>query len=65
MKGQDFNRMDNLDTDRFNRVLWEGLKGADVPYPTVRHGRNLSTNRKALPGVTDPIGLRRPTRATN
>ena len=48
MKGQDFNRMDNLDTDVFNRVLWEGLMGADVPYPTARHGRNLSTNRKAL-----------------
>jgi DNA-binding beta-propeller fold protein YncE len=48
MAGQDFNRMDNLDTDTFNRVLWEGLMGGSVPYPTERHGRDLSKNRKAL-----------------
>ena len=65
MEGQDFNREDNLDTERFNRVLWEGLKGADVPYPTTRHGLNLSTNRKVMPGVTDPISLRRPVRVSS
>ena len=48
MEGQDFNKMDNLDTDRFNRVLWEGLMGPDLPYPTVRHGRQMSTDREAL-----------------
>ena len=53
MAGQDFRREDNLDTERFNRVLWEGLKGPDVPYPTTRLGVNLSANREALPGVTD------------
>ncbi|MGH8652608.1 MAG: hypothetical protein ACREYE_10765 [Gammaproteobacteria bacterium] len=47
---QDFLTMDNLDTDRFNRVLWEELMGPDVPYPTHRHGRQLSRNRKALLG---------------
>lgn len=50
MRGQDFLTMDNLDTDRFNRVLWEGLMGPDVPYPTHRHGLQLSRNRKALLG---------------
>jgi hypothetical protein len=39
--GQDFKRMDNLDTGRFNYVLWDGLMGPDVPYPTERHGRDL------------------------
>jgi hypothetical protein len=52
MSGQDFNRMDNLDTNRFNQALWKGLKGPDVPYPTVRHGANMAANRNALPGVT-------------
>jgi hypothetical protein len=48
MAGQDFGREDNLDTARFNRALWEGLMGAEVPYPTVRHGRDLSKNRGGL-----------------
>lgn len=48
MDGQDFKREDNLDTARFNRVLWKGLMGEDVPYPSERHGRDLSRNRTAL-----------------
>jgi hypothetical protein len=48
MAGQDFKREGHLDTVRFNRALWTGLMGADVPYPTHRHGRNLSRNREAL-----------------
>ena len=48
MAGQDFKREDNLDTVRFNRALWAGLMGEDVPYPTERHGRDLSRNREAL-----------------
>jgi hypothetical protein len=31
MAGQDFKREDNLDTERFNRVLWEGLMGPTFP----------------------------------
>jgi YVTN family beta-propeller protein len=42
MAGQDFTREDALDTDRFNRVLWAGMKGEGIPYPEVRHGRDLS-----------------------
>jgi DNA-binding beta-propeller fold protein YncE len=44
----DFKRSDHLDTARFNRVLCEGLKGEDVPYPTKRTGLDLSKNRKSL-----------------
>lgn len=53
MRGQDFNRMDNLDTDKFNEVLWSGLMGA-VPYPSVRHGRDLSGNRSELLKASRP-----------
>jgi hypothetical protein len=48
MEGQDFKREDNLDTERYNRALWSGLMGDDVPYPAERHGRDLSRNRAAL-----------------
>jgi hypothetical protein len=27
MAGQDFDREDHLDTARFNRALWRGMKG--------------------------------------
>jgi predicted porin len=46
MVGQNFEREVALDEPRFNRALWKGLKGA--LYPTVRHGRNLSTGRNPL-----------------
>ena len=29
---QDFKKVDNLNVEKFNRVLWEGLKG-NIPYP--------------------------------
>jgi hypothetical protein len=51
MAGQDFTRPDALETERFNRALWRGLKGTDVPYPLARHGRDLSQNREALLGA--------------
>ncbi len=47
-KGLDFGNRDHLDSERFNRILWVGIKGEDAPYPTERHGRNLSLNRSAL-----------------
>ncbi len=43
----DFSAADNLDTARFNRVLWQGLKGDSVPYPS-RNGADLRQNRKSL-----------------
>lgn len=43
MGGQDFSVEDRLDEPRFNRALWQGLK--DAPYPSERHGRDLSGDR--------------------
>jgi hypothetical protein len=48
MKGLDFTRSDHADTNRLNHVLWTGLKGEGVPYPTVRSGLNLRVNRRRV-----------------
>ena len=48
MKGLDFSAEDKLDEPRFNRALWIGLMGEDVPYPTIRDNRNLARNRGRL-----------------
>jgi DNA-binding beta-propeller fold protein YncE len=48
MAGQDFASEDRLDEPRFNRALWSGLKGEDVPFPLVRHKRDLRVGRAAL-----------------
>jgi hypothetical protein len=58
MAGLDFSRRDGLDTPRFNRALWAGLKGADVPYPAHRHGRDLRGDRRRLLGLASrpPVG---------
>lgn len=48
MAGQDFASEDRLDEPRFNRALWTGLKGEDVPYPEVRHGEDLRQDRANL-----------------
>jgi hypothetical protein len=47
-KGMDFSVEDHVDPEKFNRIVWEGLVGKDVPYPTVRDGRNLRENREEL-----------------
>jgi Uncharacterized conserved protein len=43
----DFTREDNVDPNKFNRIVWEGLHG-DKPYPTVRSGLDLRRNRSLL-----------------
>jgi DNA-binding beta-propeller fold protein YncE len=48
MDGQNFTREDDLDPERFNQALWTGLRGEGVPYPHVRHGKDLRVNRKEL-----------------
>jgi hypothetical protein len=48
MQGLDFTSSDHVDAARFNRILWAGLKGEDVPYPTVRSGLDLRKNRARL-----------------
>ncbi|HKF52322.1 MAG TPA: hypothetical protein VKB26_08425, partial [Candidatus Acidoferrales bacterium] len=47
-KGMDFSVEDRIDPAKFNRIVWEGLVGKDVPYPTARDGRNLRGNREEL-----------------
>ena len=42
--GMDFSDADKLDTDRFNHILWEGMRGPSVPFPSVA---------KAAPGDSD------------
>jgi YVTN family beta-propeller protein len=46
--GQDFSRADAIDGPLFNRILWRGIKGDEVPYPVVRDQRDLSVNREQL-----------------
>jgi YVTN family beta-propeller protein len=47
LKDFDFHDADRIDAEAFNRILWEGIMG-DVPYPTVRSGRDLRRNRRQL-----------------
>jgi hypothetical protein len=47
MAGQDFAGEDRLDTLRYNRALWRGLKG-DTPYPARRDGSDLREHRAVL-----------------
>lgn len=46
--GFDFSAEDKLDSERFNQVLWNGLKGENQPYPTERDGRDLSQDREKV-----------------
>ncbi|WP_414563782.1 MULTISPECIES: bifunctional YncE family protein/alkaline phosphatase family protein [unclassified Anabaena] len=39
---------DKLDSEKFNRVLWSGIKGDNVPYPTERSHTDLRQNRAQL-----------------
>ena len=43
-KDFDFRRPDALNSEAFNRVLWEGVMG-DKPYPETRSGRDLTKLR--------------------
>src|SRR5580704_10658971 len=48
-KGFDFTKEDHLgDPNKFNRIIWEGLHGKNVPYPVVRTGLDLRQNRSEL-----------------
>jgi YVTN family beta-propeller protein len=44
-KGFDFSDADRVDSDAFNRVLWQGTMGDKLPYPTVRSRQDLRKNR--------------------
>jgi hypothetical protein len=47
-EGFDFSREDRVDAVKYNLIQWQGLIGENVPYPTVRDGRDLNKNREAL-----------------
>ncbi|MDE0856507.1 MAG: hypothetical protein OSA97_18980, partial [Nevskia sp.] len=46
-RGLDFSAEDRVDPERYNRLLWEGIKGRQ-PYPVARSGKDLRHNRAAL-----------------
>jgi YVTN family beta-propeller protein len=46
-KGMDFSVEDHVDGKEFNRILWQGLKGAQ-PYPASPSGLDLRANRPQL-----------------
>ncbi|WP_152591377.1 bifunctional YncE family protein/alkaline phosphatase family protein [Nostoc sphaeroides] len=39
---------DKLDAEEFNRVVWAGIKGDNLPYPTERSHADLRQNRAQL-----------------
>jgi hypothetical protein len=39
-KGFDFSYEDRIDSQKFNRIIWEGMMG-DKPYPATRSGADL------------------------
>ena len=50
MRGQNFSQEDRLDTARFNRALWRGLKGA-APFPVQTSGRGPNGDRSRPPSA--------------
>ncbi len=47
-KGFNFEVEDKVDAEEFNRILWAGIKGDRVPYPTARSRTDLRQNRAQL-----------------
>ncbi|MBD2447790.1 beta-propeller fold lactonase family protein [Nostoc sp. FACHB-152] len=46
---------DKLDPEKFNRVLWSGIKGENIPYPTERSHADLRQNRAQLLAKSESI----------
>src|SRR5258706_2128715 len=46
--GFNFDQPDQIDSAKYNLILWQGLAGENVPYPAARSGRDLSKKRSAL-----------------
>ena len=46
--GFNFDQPDQIDSAKYNLILWQGLAGDNLPYPAVRSGRDLSKKRSAL-----------------
>ena len=47
-EGMDFSVEDRLDPARFNRILWHGVMGDDVPFPDSPKPRDLRRHRHRL-----------------
>jgi DNA-binding beta-propeller fold protein YncE len=47
-EGMDFSAEDRINTPLFNRILWAGLKGDEVPFPESPKPRNLRRHRARL-----------------
>jgi len=45
--GLNFDRADQIDSGKYNLILWQGLAGKNVPYPVERSGVDLSKRRGA------------------
>ncbi|HXB57764.1 MAG TPA: beta-propeller fold lactonase family protein [Vicinamibacteria bacterium] len=43
-----FDVEDRLDSSRYNLILWQGVVGDKVPYPSARNGQDLSREREKL-----------------
>jgi YVTN family beta-propeller protein len=46
--GFNFAQPDQIDSAKYNVILWQGLVGETLPYPAARSGRDLSKKRGAL-----------------
>ena len=46
-RGMDFSVEDHLDSAKFNRIVWQGVKG-NKPYPFFRTGKDLTQDRATL-----------------
>ena len=53
-KGMDFSQEDRVDTEKFNRIIWEGLMG-DKPYPASRSGADLRRGGTPQPETSTEI----------
>ncbi|MGB8010795.1 MAG: bifunctional YncE family protein/alkaline phosphatase family protein [Terriglobales bacterium] len=45
-KGMDFSQADRIPTEKFNRILWNGLKGGK-PYPALKPGKTVPELKEA------------------
>lgn len=46
-KGMDFSHADRVDSDKFNRIIWNGLKG-DKPYPALKPATKATAEDKEV-----------------
>ncbi len=45
-KGMDFSQADRIPTEKFNRILWNGIMGGK-PYPALKPGKTVSEAKEA------------------